>query len=64
MTHKVPFIVAGLGPDVDPFVLPLYAALVEKERALISKGLAAAKAKGRKLGGPRAPCATKEWCCC
>jgi DNA invertase Pin-like site-specific DNA recombinase len=57
MTHKVPFIVAELGPDVDPFVLHLYAALAEKERALISKrtkeGLAAAKAKGRKLGGPR-----------
>jgi DNA invertase Pin-like site-specific DNA recombinase len=53
----LPFIVAELGPDVDPFVLHLYAALAEKERALISKrtkeGLAAAKAKGRKLGGPR-----------
>jgi DNA invertase Pin-like site-specific DNA recombinase len=57
MAHKVPFIVAELGPDVDPFVLHLYAALAEKERALISKrtkeGLAVAKAKGRKLGGPR-----------
>jgi DNA invertase Pin-like site-specific DNA recombinase len=42
-------VVAELGPDVDPFVLHLYAALAEKERALISKrtkeGLAAAKAK-------------------
>jgi hypothetical protein len=36
MIHKVPFIVAELGPDVDPFVLHLYAALAEKERALIS----------------------------
>jgi DNA invertase Pin-like site-specific DNA recombinase len=57
MAHRVPFIVAELGPDVDPFVLHLYAALAEKERALISKrtkeGLAVAKAKGRKLGGPR-----------
>jgi DNA invertase Pin-like site-specific DNA recombinase len=57
MTHKVPFIVAELGPDADPFVLHLYAALAEKERAHISKrtkeGLAVAKAKGRKLGGPR-----------
>jgi hypothetical protein len=47
MTLKVPFIVAELGPDVDPFVLHLYAALAEKERALISQrtkaGLAAAQ---------------------
>src|SRR6476620_2831873 len=27
MTHKVPFLVAELGPDVDPFVLHLFAAL-------------------------------------
>ena len=59
MAYKVPFIVAELEPDVDPFVLHLYAASAEKERALISKrtkeGLATAKAKGRKLGGYRAP---------
>ena len=36
MTHKVPFIVAELGPDVDPFLLHIYAALAEKERNLIS----------------------------
>jgi DNA invertase Pin-like site-specific DNA recombinase len=64
MTHKVPFIVAELGPDADPFVLHLYAALAEKERAHISKrtkeGLAAAKAKGRKLGGPRGQSAGKR----
>ena len=64
MAHKVPFIVAGLGPDFDPFVLQLYAASAEKERALISKrtreGLAAAKAKGRKLGGYRAPSAATK----
>jgi DNA invertase Pin-like site-specific DNA recombinase len=57
MTQKVPFIVAELGSDADPFVLHLYAALAEKERSHISRrtkeGLAAAKAKGRKLGGPR-----------
>ena len=34
MAHKVPFLVAELGPDVDPFVLHLFAALAEKERAL------------------------------
>jgi DNA invertase Pin-like site-specific DNA recombinase len=57
MTHRVPFVVADLGPDVDPFVLHLFAALAEKERALISgrtkSALAAAKAKGIKLGNPR-----------
>jgi DNA invertase Pin-like site-specific DNA recombinase len=57
MTHRVPFVVADLGPDVDPFVLHLFAALAEKERALISgrtkSALAAAKAKGVKLGNPK-----------
>jgi DNA invertase Pin-like site-specific DNA recombinase len=56
MAHRVSFVVAELGPDVDPFVLHLYAALAEKERALISgrtkSALAAAKAKGVKLGNP------------
>src|ERR1700730_17481719 len=27
MTHKVPFIVAELGPDVEPFMLHIYAAV-------------------------------------
>ena len=36
VAHKVPFLIAELGPDVDPFVLHLFAALAEKERALIS----------------------------
>src|SRR5271169_2843826 len=57
MAHRVPFVVADLGPDVDPFLLHLYAALAEKERALISKrtkdALAAAKARGQVLGNPR-----------
>lgn len=35
MAHRVPFLVAELGADVDPFVLHLYAALAQKERALI-----------------------------
>jgi DNA invertase Pin-like site-specific DNA recombinase len=56
MAHRVLFLVADLGPDVDPFVLHLYAALAEKERALIAgrtkSALAAAKAKGVKLGNP------------
>src|SRR5829696_7886115 len=57
MKHRVPFIVAELGVDVDPFLLHLYAALGEKERALISRrtkdALAAAKARGVRLGGLR-----------
>jgi DNA invertase Pin-like site-specific DNA recombinase len=57
MAHKVPFLVAELGPDVDPFVLHLFAALAEKERALIStrtrQALSAAKTRGVTLGNPR-----------
>ena len=58
MAHRVPFIVAELGTDVDPFLLHLYSALAEKERALISArtkaALAVKKAQGVKLGNPRA----------
>lgn len=57
MAHKVPFLVAELGPDVDPFVLHLFAALAEKERVLIStrtrQALSAAKARGVTLGNPK-----------
>jgi DNA invertase Pin-like site-specific DNA recombinase len=63
MAHKVPFLVAELGPDVDPFVLHLFAALAEKERALIStrtrQALSAAKARGVTLGNPRLHVARK-----
>lgn len=52
MSKRVPFIVAELGPDVDPFMLHIYAALAEKERKLISQrtreALARAKARGGK----------------
>lgn len=54
MAQRVPFVVAELGEGVDPFVLHLYAALAEKERALISArtkaALAAKRAQGVKLG--------------
>jgi DNA invertase Pin-like site-specific DNA recombinase len=54
MSNRVEFIVTELGRQADPFVLHLFAALAEKERQLISDrtraGLAAAKARGVKLG--------------
>lgn len=56
MSRGVPFIVAELGADTDPFVLHLYAALSEKERKLISQrtkeGLAVVKSRGVRLGNP------------
>jgi DNA invertase Pin-like site-specific DNA recombinase len=57
MAQRVPFIVAELGADADPFMLHLFAALAEKERAMISArtkaALAAAKERGVQLGNPR-----------
>ena len=54
MAQRVPFIVAELGRDADPFMLHLYAALAEKERRLISErtkaALAAKKVAGATLG--------------
>jgi DNA invertase Pin-like site-specific DNA recombinase len=54
MAQRVPFIVTELGSDADPFMLHIYAALAEKERALISSrtkaALQAKKAAGAKLG--------------
>src|ERR1700730_11033912 len=54
MANRVPFLVAEMGPNVDPFMLHIYASLAEKKRALISErtkaALAAAKRGGRKLG--------------
>jgi len=56
MAQRVPFIVAELGRDADPFMLHLYAALAEKERRLISErtkaALAVRKASGSALGNP------------
>ena len=59
MAQRVPFIVAELGRDADPFMLHLYAALAEKERRLISErtkaALAARRAQGATLGNRRNP---------
>lgn len=60
MAHKVPFVVAELGTDVEPFMLHVYAALAEKERNLISQRTKAALAvkraalakDGKRLGNP------------
>jgi DNA invertase Pin-like site-specific DNA recombinase len=57
MAERVPFVVAELGADVDPFILHLFAALAEKERAMIATrtrdALARAKARGVKLSARR-----------
>src|SRR5215210_275974 len=54
MAQRVPFIVTELGADADPFMLHVYAALAEKERAMISArtkaALQAKKAAGAALG--------------
>ena len=54
MQEGIPFIVAELGPDVDSFILHLYAALAEKERKMIGErtrlALQALKAQGVLLG--------------
>ena len=54
MAQRVPFIVAELGAEADPFMLHIYAALAEKERTLIAERTRAAlghkKAQGAQLG--------------
>ena len=54
MEHRVHFIVAQLGKDRDDFTLHIWACLAEQERKVLSelvkKALAAAKARGVKLG--------------
>ena len=36
MAQRVPFVVCDLGPNADPFMLHIYAALAEQERRMIS----------------------------
>jgi DNA invertase Pin-like site-specific DNA recombinase len=51
-------------PSTDPFMLQIYAALAEEERALISsrtrEAVAAAKAGGAQLGGTNARSLLKQ----
>ncbi len=58
MAQRVPFVVTEI-PNADPFMLHVYAAIAEAERTKISErtkaALAAAKAKGVKLGNPHGP---------
>jgi DNA invertase Pin-like site-specific DNA recombinase len=64
MIYKVPFIVAELGADADPFTLHLYAAFAEMERRRISQrtreALAAKKARGALLGNRTNPDEARE----
>jgi DNA invertase Pin-like site-specific DNA recombinase len=56
MEERVTFLVAELGPRVPSFLLHVYAAFAEEERRMISErtraALAAARARGVKLGNP------------
>jgi DNA invertase Pin-like site-specific DNA recombinase len=58
MVHKVPFIVTTLGADADPFMLHIYPAFAEKERALIperTRGAGAQEGARRGAGLPNHP---------
>lgn len=62
MEHKVHFMVAVLGRDVDHFTLHIYASIAEQERKMISERVKAAaaiaKSRGRKYGLQLRP---KSW---
>jgi DNA invertase Pin-like site-specific DNA recombinase len=53
MEHKVHFIIAAFGQDVDDFVIHIYASLAQQERKMIGErikaAIAIAKANGRKF---------------
>jgi DNA invertase Pin-like site-specific DNA recombinase len=57
MSKQVPFIVTELGPNVESFMLHIYAAVAQKERELIAQrtreALSFAKARGVQLGNAK-----------
>ena len=55
---RVPFVVAEVGLDADPFMLHVYAAFAEKERALISRRTEAALAQDTLPSRPKKPSKT------
>ena len=67
MAKRIPFIVVALGIDVEPFMLHIYAAIAEKERADIasrtSAALQASKARGKVLGNAQLAQANAEAAC-
>ena len=58
MERKVDFVACDM-PSANAFMINIYAAVAQEERRMISErtkaGLAAARARGVKLGGPRLP---------
>ncbi len=50
MAQGVPFVVAELGADADPFMIHIYAALAEKERSMIAERTRAALARKKAAG--------------
>ncbi|MCW3477939.1 recombinase family protein [Rhodovastum sp. RN2-1] len=50
MAQRVPFIVAELGANADPFMLHIYAELAQKERASISSSACAVSRVGLRCG--------------
>jgi DNA invertase Pin-like site-specific DNA recombinase len=58
MERKVDFVACDM-PSANAFMINVYAAVAQEERRMVSDrtkaGLAAAKARGVKLGGPRLP---------
>lgn len=53
MSQRVPFVVAELGPNVDPFMLHIYAAVAQQEREMISRRTKDALAAKKRREGPR-----------